>query len=82
VGSLPADEAVALLERRIGEARAAGVRDYSPTLKKSLALLGTLAAAAGSASSDDAQQKSTDPQQAAIDALFGGGYAPPGELDF
>jgi len=82
VGSMPAAEAVALLEQRIGEARAAGVRDYSPTLKKALALCGTLAAAGGSSdSAGKAASETTDPQKAAFDALFGGGYAPPGELD-
>ena len=77
VGSMPAKEGIALLEQRIGEARAAGVRDDAPNLKKAVALLATLQPQAGAGA---VNTKKTDPQKAAFDALFDGGYAMP-DLD-
>jgi len=81
VGTMPPSDAVDLLERVIAEARAVGVRDTSPNLKRALALRGTLATAAGSAAAASGVE-TTDPQKAAFDALFGGGYSfPDDDLD-
>lgn len=77
VGELPAAEAVEMLDGLIEEAREAGVRDTTPNMKKALALRGSLQTAA-KGSTDTAK---TDPQKNAFDALFGGGYAPPGGED-
>lgn len=81
VGGLPPVEAVELLERVLAEARAAGTSKTSPNVKKAISLQSQLETAAGAAKKD---QKTTDPQKASFDALFGDGYAMdlPDELDF
>ena len=76
VGSMPAAEAVALLGERLGQARAAGVRETMPNFKKALALMAQLDVAAGGGSGGAAvDAKKSDPQKNEFDALFGEGYA-------
>ena len=77
VAGLSAAEAVELLQQRIGEARAAGVREGTPNLKRALALLATLESGSDTAAQDTSV---SDPNRAAFDALFGGGFVEP-ELD-
>ena len=80
VGTMPPSEAIELIERAIGEARAVGARDTSPIMKKALQLQGTLMAAAGG-ETETQDTATTDPQKDAFDALFGGGYAMPNDDD-
>lgn len=68
-----------LLQARIDEARAAGVREGTPNLKRALALLGTLQSA--EAVADATADSKADPNKATFDALFGGGYAEPQGID-
>lgn len=75
----PAD-AIVLLQARIDEARAAGVREGTPNLKRALALLGTLQSAEAVADAT-ADSEQADPNKATFDALFGGGYAEPQGID-
>lgn len=73
-------DAVALLQRVVGEARAVGVREASPNMKRAASLLGTLEAA--SAAEQGQKLDETDPNRSAMDALFGGGYVEPDFEDF
>lgn len=82
--TLPPAEAVGMLSAVMAEAEKAGVRATAPSLVKARRLLSTLEDAATQVSKGDARDESAlDPEeakkQAALDALFGGGYAAPAE---
>ena len=71
VSALAPAEAVELLERVLGQAGAAGTSPNSPNVKKARSLQAQLQTASDAV----ADTKTTDPQKASFDALFGGGYA-------
>ena len=75
VGGMETKKAIELLDSTIEAAMRAGVYEKAPPLKRAVALRSTLQMASVNEPNPEA-----DPNKAALDALFGGGYAIP-DLD-
>ena len=73
---------VEVLAQVIEVARAAGLRESAPNLKKAISLLATLSPSSSTASDAVAAKRGpVDPVDAKLDAIFSGGYAIPDDDD-
>jgi hypothetical protein len=78
-GDLPPAEAADELQRVIGQAYENGVNPTNPVMRRAAALLAALEAAAKQR--QPASSEGEDGLDAKLDALFGGGFAEPPELE-